>query len=290
MKNNAIIFHLEMNDHSEIYVNPNLIPEISGEIEQFMRQALSNMGINNLEADVMLVAADRGSLRLAFVTMLRWAGENKDNFEGALKLLDLVEKLQKIFGRAVLLVASVGGLALAGAAMTDGEQSIEALVNDQMLQQFAEQACLSALKTGADKLTVSVPDMPDIEVSLSGFKDPRKLGGRAPDIVHKLTEHAQGELRFSDRLVSATLAGSERQLPVAKLTAELGEGRGTRDYSVLVDWQSSRDLKSFDGEVYVQDGVLTPLRSADIKVTGEVTPEDRWVAGVLTVKRVRVYE
>ncbi|PTW44682.1 hypothetical protein C8J25_109112 [Sphingomonas faeni] len=283
MLNDVIVFEFENNDGRTVLLDPAIVNELCEALSNVMRTLVEALGQGEADIKYYIVAADRGSVRLALKgIMKRFNGEYGESLENAANVSTLMQSLGPLLITAGL---SFGFFiskddAQARQKTVSVEVSANVVDNAQVLNGI-DHLARTALSAGANRVEIRVPDESTCLLNVDAPNSPRFLGIHAQPVDAQ--EFKNARLELSGRTLDVEYQGKPLKALVGTIKPAPYD---TGSIAVVVIWASRFDPPE-DNEVVEVSGSFIPNSSGAFKAVGTIHPSDRSIAGVAVVRTRR---
>jgi hypothetical protein len=254
-----------------------------------------------------LVAAERGSLKLAFKVMQRKF--LKDPLTETGKGLAVLVGAATVTGTAAKALAGayhalVGSMLFHGyaapeAPATNASPEIIAIVQSgksapENARHAASNFCVTVLKLGAGSVVFRVPDCPSVRIEMPSYRGPGLLASRPKariannrlDHEHRFTGLLQIHAPFSDVMIDGSKKVDAALGTIEALTIDESGDEQTEPVTVVVVWRSTLEMPGPDAPPVSVTGVILSAHEAGTRgiiTVGDVPVEYVAADGVFVV-------
>jgi hypothetical protein len=286
MTNDLIVFEFQFDDQN--LLPPEVVPSIASALQSALWSSISAhlpQG-KNANVQVLLAGAERGSLKLAFKAIWNATGDEMVERRGSAIASGLT--ISTAAATAMVWAGVQIGVFLPEKEAPKPEHEVTYQIGretakDPQATENILRLANAALKTGATRVLIHVPDAPTCEIKESSSTDIRLLGSLVRGDPPFINETGiSGSLLLNDEkflAASRTASGKEDHMTLHGGTIEID---GTR-HPVLVNWQSKRAVPTGMKDRVDVRGTITPFNQARIVILEAIPPSGRRAIGLLRV-------
>lgn len=283
--NDAIVFEFENDDGRAVLLQPQIVDSLAVSLIQIIGTLITAFDGEQHAPEILLAAADRGSLRLAYKAVIT-------EIDGRTGI-----RIGVVANAAALLAAIYGGLWYTGTHLgflkpTIEPQSKEQVFSSETRKLLAANTALrdqidamvkTAVDSRVDRVLLRLPGEATCELRSEGSGSGQFLGSRAEPIASRQVQSSR--LTLTSRKIKVKYNGHEMDLPVG-LSFIPGPSSEV-DVRVLVVWESGYDPSPASQEMEIS-GSFISLSEVNLEVLQSIEMDDRSINGILVVKTRRV--